>query len=158
MEENSGFVLNGKEYTNQELLEVGITHYPKRYWIKRGVGLGLIFLGLICVIPLICLFVFELPDFPYRDVYVLYYRISLMISIAATIIPGVVFTILSFIPEKNITYIEYAKRYLTKEHNRNMRIELKKSQQLSKYKVLLDKGAITEEEYEARKKYLEERM
>ena len=158
MEENSGFVLGNKEYTNQELLEVGIAHYPKKYWIKRGIGLGLIFLGLICVIPLICLFVFEIPDFPYKDVYVLYYRISLMVTIAACIIPGIVFTILSFIPEKNMTYIEYAKRYLVKQYNHTAKVELKKMQQLNKLQKLLDSGAISQAEFDSRKKYIEERM
>ena len=40
MEQNK-YVIGEKEYTREELLAYGKQHYPKFYWIPRGVGLGL---------------------------------------------------------------------------------------------------------------------
>ena len=39
------YVIGEKEYTREELLIFGKQHYPKFYWIYRGVGIGLMFIG-----------------------------------------------------------------------------------------------------------------
>lgn len=156
MEENNNFVLGNKEYTNQELLLIGREYYPKKFWIKRGIGLGLLLLALLCAIPLPFLFTMKVPDYPGADITILYYKIALIISTAACLIPGIVLTILSFIPEKDATYIAYAKRYLTKAFDRETKKEFKKMDQLKRYKKLLDAGVISQEEFDNKKKeYLE---
>ena len=32
--------IGDKEYTRQQLLDYGIAHYPKFYWIPRGIGIA----------------------------------------------------------------------------------------------------------------------
>ena len=156
MEENNNFVLGNKEYTNQELLLIGREYYPKKYWIKRGIGLGLLLLALLCAIPLPFLFTMKAPDYPGGEYVLVYYRVALIISVVACLIPGIVLTILSFVPEKDITYINYAKRYLTKAFDRETKKEFKKMDQLKRYKKLLDSGVISQEEFDNKKKeYLE---
>ena len=157
MEDNGSYVIGNKEYTNQELLLIGREYYPKKFWIKRGIGLGLMLIGILCVIPLPFLFYFDPSSFPGGEVVLLYYKIALSVSAAACFIPGVVATILSFIPEKDITYITYAKRYLLKAYNQEIKNEDRsKFNQLKKYKKLLDAGVISQEEFDTKKKeYLE---
>ena len=156
MEENNNFVLGNKEYTNQELLLIGREYFPKKFWIKRGIGLGLLLLALLSAIPLPFLFTMKAPDYPGGEYVLIYYQVALIISTAACLIPGIVLTILSFIPEKDATYIAYAKRYLTKAFDRETKKEFKKMDQLKRYKKLLDAGVISQEEFDNKKKeYLE---
>ena len=156
MEENNNFVLGNKEYTNQELLLIGREYYPKKYWIKRGIGLVLLLLALLCAIPLPFLFTMKAPDYPGGEYVLIYYKVALIISVVACLIPGIVLTILSFVPEKDMTYINYAKRYLTKAFDREVKKEFKKMDQLKRYKKLLDSGVISQEEFDNKKKeYLE---
>ena len=37
------YTIGEKEYSREELLAFGKAHYPKFYWIYRGLGLGLLF-------------------------------------------------------------------------------------------------------------------
>ena len=151
------FTLGDKEYSNQELLLIGREYYPKKFWIKRGIGLGLILIGLLCIIPLPFLFYFDPSSFPGGEAAVLYCKIGFSVSAAACLIPGIVLTAISFITEKDITYVEYAKRYLTKTYNREIKNdEHRKIIQLKEYKKLLDSGVISQEEFDNKKKeYLE---
>ena len=157
MEDSNSFTLGNKEYSNQELLLIGREYYPKKFWIKRGIGLGLILIGILCIVPLPFLFYFDPSSFPGGEIILLYYKIGFSISVAACLIPGIVVTAISFIPEKDITYIEYAKRYLVKAYNREIKNnEYRKIDQLKKYKKLLDAGVISQEEFDSKKKeYLE---
>ena len=156
MEENNNFVLGNKEYTNQELLLIGREYYPKKFWIKRGIGLGLILIGILCMIPLPFFYMAKNPD-QTTETMLAYFNHALSFGSVACLIPGIVLTIISFIPEKDITYIEYAKRYLVKAYNReNKNNESRKIDQLKKYKKLLDAGVISQEEFDNKKKeYLE---
>ena len=151
------FTLGDKEYTNQELLLIGREYYPKKFWIKRGIGLGLMLIGILCIIPLPFLFYFDPSSFPNGELVFLYCKIGFSVSAAACLIPGIVLTAISFIPEKNITYIEYAKRHLAKAYNREIKNnEHLKIVQLKEYKKLLDSGVISQEEFDNKKKeYLE---
>ena len=40
------YTIGEKEYSREELLAFGKAHYPKFYWIYRGLGLGLLFFGI----------------------------------------------------------------------------------------------------------------
>ena len=157
MEDSNSFTLGNKEYSNQELLLIGREYYPKTFWIKRGIGLGFMLIGILCIIPLPFLFYFDPSSFPGGEVVVLYCKIGFSVSAAACLIPGIVLTAVSFIPEKDITYVEYAKRYLTKTYNREIKNdEHRKIIQLKEYKKLLDSGVISQEEFDNKKKeYLE---
>ena len=157
MEDSNSFTLGNKEYSNQELLLIGREYYPKKFWIKRGIGLGFMLIGILCIIPLPFLFYFDPSSFPGGEVILLYYKIALSVSAAACLIPGIVATAISFIPEKDTTYINYAKKYLLKAYNREIKNEDRsKFNQLKKYKKLLDAGVISQEEFDNKKKeYLE---
>ena len=156
MEDSNSFTLGNKEYSNQELLLIGREYYPKTFWIKRGIGLGFMLIGILCIIPLPFLFYFDPSSFPGGEVVLLYYKIGFSVSAAACLIPGIVATAISFIPEKDITYIKYAKKYLLKAYNREIKNEDRKINQLKKYKKLLDSGVISQEEFDNKKKeYLE---
>ena len=88
MQDNDSYVIGNKEYSNQELLLIGREYYPKKFWIKRGIGLGLMLIGILCVIPLPFLFYFDPSSFPGGEVVLLYYKIALSVSAAACFIPG----------------------------------------------------------------------
>ena len=38
----STYQFGDKEYTRQQVIDYGREHYPKLYWIKRGIGIGAI--------------------------------------------------------------------------------------------------------------------
>lgn len=40
MFEQPFYIIGDKQYTRDELLFFGRQHYPKFYWIKRGIGIG----------------------------------------------------------------------------------------------------------------------
>ena len=41
------YTFGDKTYTKRQVIEYGRSHYPKFYWIKRGIGLGLLGLSLL---------------------------------------------------------------------------------------------------------------
>lgn len=155
--ENNNYIIGDKEYTREELLVFGMQHYPKFYWIKRGLGIGFLFCGVVFIpflfIPMILVLVNN------WDPNILWYLFSL-IPFVAMIIAGIILITLSFkkLPEE--AYIKHAVDYYTKQANRSKKRESKVNEkqenkdiaQLKKYKELLDSGAITEEEYAAKKK------
>ena len=52
------YIFGDKTYTKRQVIEYGRSHYPKFYWIKRGIGLGLLGLSLILFMILGILFGF----------------------------------------------------------------------------------------------------
>lgn len=157
MENSSNYVIGDKEYTREELLMFGMQHYPKFYWIKRGVGLGLLFFGIVTFTLLLIPLILVLANG--WDLRILYYLFS-YIPVLAIIIAGIIFISLSFkkLPEE--AYIKHAVDYYTKLNARRKKRESRVNEkqenkdiiQLKKYKELLDSGAITQEEYDAKKK------
>ena len=49
MENEEKILIGDKEYSREDLLIFGMQHYPKFYWIYRGVGLGFLLMGLLFV-------------------------------------------------------------------------------------------------------------
>ena len=41
----STYQYGDKEYTRQQVIEYGRSHYPKLYWIKRGIGMNIQIFG-----------------------------------------------------------------------------------------------------------------
>ena len=151
------YTIGDKTYSRDELLVFGMQHYPKFYWIKRGLGLGFLFIGLVCitaaVIPAILIVVNE------WNPYILFYLFCLIPFIAMVIV-GIVLISVSYkkLPEE--AYIKHAVDYYTKldrnskrrETRINQKQENKDIAQLQRYKKLLDNGVISQEEYEEKKK------
>ena len=148
MAENE-YKFGDKVYTREELLAFGKSHYPKFYWIFRGVGLGLLATALFTALFAIP---FLVAGEPYFWVY--------FIIAAPFFVPGVVLFIISFKEKPDEDYIKHAVDYYTKlearKAQRKDRVTYKKENrninQLLKYKELYDAGVITKEELDAKKK------
>ena len=155
------YTIGDRQFTRDELLIFGRQHYPKFYWIQRGIGIGLLATGLlICLIGLTC-FLAVPKDSP-LDSYQLASMISTFVVGGVFAIAGAILMMVSFIRLPDEAYIKHAIDYYTKLDRRNQQIEMKNvrrnggitAEQLLKYKELLDKGVITQEEFDAKKKEL----
>ena len=160
MKDNNIFVFGDKEYTREELIQIGKEHRSKKYWTTRAVGLGLILLGfsnlLSYVINGVIYLCLKNPAFAVVGiVYLVIAGIFFMMMVA-----GLIVVLISFKRRPDDEYIKNAKVYLTKVAARDKRVAAKKEanniKMMMRYKKLLDTGVITQEEYDAKKKeYLE---
>ena len=159
MFEQPYYIIGDKQYSRDELLIFGRQHYPKFYWIKRGIGIGLLSIGLTWILSML---IWLVPNgFPHFEGDVAAY-IALFVTPAIFSIVGVVLFSISFISLPEESYIKHAYDYFTRLNKRrdqrdnriNARQENKNLDQLLKYKELLDKGVITQEEFEQKKKEL----
>ena len=159
MFEQPYYVIGDKQYSRDELLIFGRQHYPKFYWIQRGIGIGLLSIGGIWILTmLICFLPYGFPEF---DLNWPYY-VSMFLIPAIFCIVGAVLLAISFISLPEESYIKHAYDYFTKLNKRvthrdarvNQKQEMTNLDQLLKYKDLLDKGVITQEEFEQKKKEL----
>ena len=159
------YEIGGRVYTRKELLEFGKRHYPKFYWIKRGIGIGLMStFGLLTLIYLFVGFVViqtnETGD-PFADSIT---KTSFFVAglFAVFFVVGVILFAISFNPLPDESYIKHAVDYYTKQANNNARQETRQATRqeredantLARYKRLYDAGAISQEEYEAKKNEL----
>ena len=165
------YTIGEKEYTREELLIFGKAHYPKFYWIFRGVGIALLFFG-ISYAATYLLVALMLKTYGDGNVYltmesIMYF--AMVIPAALMAVVGIVLLCVSFKKRPDEHYIKHAIDYYTKEDlNRkarearlqrrqekaNKKEENSDVKQLLKYKELLDAGVITQEEFEAKKKEL----
>ena len=84
----SAYKYGDKEYTRQQVIEYGRNHYPKLYWIKRGIGIGAIASALLVVILIAALGAMigkeagnNVADAFYKDPRMLVYIVSALILI-----------------------------------------------------------------------------
>lgn len=161
--------IGDREYTKSQLLEYGKTHYPKFYWIPRGIGLANMLGGLLA-------FIIALAGVAYinnlaRDYGVTADTSKLQLYVVAGIIDMIIGAVvfgMSFIKKSDEDYIAHAINRLTKEAAmRNIQNSYNpapindepkkdeeddpKLQELKKYKRLLDEGLITQEVYDSKK-------
>lgn len=158
------YIVGDKQFSREELLTFGRQHYPKFYWIKRGIGIGLLSIGLLYFI--ISISVLAAYGFPYAEpgTYILIFFLPIIFSLA-----GAVLFSISFISLPDDSYIKHAldyyykvdrneKRYAQRVEQRSNRVNRVENNQnidqLLKYKELLDSGAITQEEFEQKKREL----
>lgn len=166
MYEQPFYTIGERQFTRDELLIFGRQHYPKFYWIKRGIGIGFMFIGLLSL--LIVIATFCAYGFPTgEDAAAIYFGVFIPLGIISIV--GVVLFSISFIRLPDDSYIKHAIDYYTKldlnERRAARRVEVKTNRvnrvengqnidQLIKYKELLDQGVITQEEFEAKKREL----
>ena len=154
MENEEKIIIGEKEYSRDELLAFGKCHYPKFYWIPRGIGIGLMFAGFFSI-SLLLLIAIAKPEI-FKESYFW----GMIIPFAVLGIGGIISYIISFKKQPDENYIKHAIDYYTRlDRNtkaKEVRLEKRKEKedisQLLKYKQLLDAGAITEEEYNNKKK------
>ena len=158
------YIVGDKQFSREELLTFGRQHYPKFYWIKRGIGIGLLSIGLLYFI--ISISILAAYGFPYAEpgTYILIFFLPIIFSLT-----GAVLFSISFISLPDDSYIKHAldyyykvdrneKRYAQRVEQRSNRVNRAENNQnidqLLKYKELLDSGAITQEEFEQKKREL----
>ena len=160
------YVIGEKEYTREELLAFGKQHYPKFYWIYRGICIGLMFIGVFMALLYLVIGASMDSSFEGSEVSA-FYAITIPFFIMAVV--GGIFFAVSFKKEPDEKYIKHAIDYYTKadanakarearlqrNHAKAERTEENKDiTQLLKYKELLDAGIITQEEFDAKKEEL----
>ena len=158
MENNNNYVIGDKEYTREELLTFGKQHYPKFYWIKRGVGIGLMFIGILDAI-FFFIFGYQFAKVMEKPEYIWFYYPEAIIFAIMGIV-GIILFAVSYKPLPDEAYVKHAVDYYTKldivTKRRDARLaQRKESQEINqmiKYKKLLDAGVISQEEYEEKKK------
>ena len=158
------YTIGDKQFSREELLTFGRQHYPKFYWIKRGIGIGLLSIGLLYFI--ISISILAAYGFPYAEpgTYILIFFLPIIFSLT-----GAVLFSISFISLPDDSYIKHAldyyykvdrneKRYAQRVEQRTNKVNRVENNQnidqLLKYKELLDSGAITQEEFEQKKREL----
>ncbi len=150
------YTIGDKEYTREELLKFGKEHYPKFYWIYRGVGIGLMFVGIISAL---C---FLIPSLIYKDIDLAVYYAGMITFFIVALIGAILFAV-SFVKRPDADYINHAIRYYEKVNTKQIKSEEKQKIRttkkengevdlLLKYKELLDSGVITQEEFDKKKK------
>ena len=166
------YVIAEKEYSREELLAFGKAHYPKFYWIYRGLGLGLLFFGISYALTYLLVAILLKTYAGDENIYLTMQSIAYFAAVipaALSAIVGIILFCISFKKKPDESYIKHAIDYYTKadlnKKAREQRLQRRQEKaakkaenkdinELVKYKELLDKGIITQEEFDAKKKEL----
>lgn len=153
------YTVNDKQYNREQLIEFGKEIHPRLYWVARVLGLifllsGLFVMGLIGITMLILHLtgVFSEPDFP-----IWAFFIPLGVFGLYTLV-GLLLFIFSFVGHTEERYIKYAIRYLNKHRktlcnsDQERLLSPRDVRTLERYDRLLKGGAISQEEYDRKKK------
>ena len=153
------YVIKDKEYSRDALIEYGRNARPGVFWIPRMLGIifmgaGLFIMALIGITMFIlnATGVFSEPDFP-----VWVFFIPLGVFGLYTLV-GLLLFIFSFVGHTEERYIKYAIRYLNKHHktlcnsDQERLLSPRDVRTLERYDRLLKGGAISQEEYDRKKK------
>ena len=160
------YTVGDKTYSREQLIAFGKQHYPRFYWIARGIGIILFFVGLLvmAIIGIVMLIlnsvgVFADPEFP---TWVFYIPLGFFGLMA---LAGLICFILSFVGRTEQKYINHALAYLTKvelkeealapntEKAKAERILSQRDKEtLARYDRLLKGGVISQEEYEEKRR------
>ena len=164
----NNYIIGGKEYTREELLEFGKKRYPKFYWIKRGIGIGLMAIFGISAISFLIIAISLYGHTEDPDDWLKIGEYVLRMSIISACVCGLLFLgalvlfIISFVEKNDEQYIKravnYYKRQAANEAYRKAEEVAKQEEDeintLIKYKRQRDAGEISQEEYEAKKNEL----
>ena len=108
MENEEKIIIGEKEYSRDELLAFGKCHYPKFYWIPRGIGIGLMFAGFFSI-SLLLLIAIAKPEI-FKESYFW----GMIIPFAVLGIGGIISYIVSFKKQPDENYIKHAIDYYTR--------------------------------------------
>ena len=158
MENNNTYTIGDKEYSREELLTFGKHHYPKFYWISRGIGIFLMFMGFLFGLGCLLAGILRMNNGAELWEQWIYYGNAIWTLLMGIV--GVIVFAVSFKPLPDESYIKHAVDYYTRldlnikarEKRLAERKEKQEVAQLLKYKKLYDAGVITKEEYENKKK------
>lgn len=164
----NNYIIGGKEYTQEELLEFGKKRYPKFYWIKRGIGIGLMAIFGFLTICFLIITINASNHTEDPDDWLKLGEYMFRTSVIFTCVCGLLFLgglalfIISFVEKNDEQYIKravnYYKRQAANEAYRKAEEVAKQEEDeinaLVKYKRQRDAGEISQEEYEAKKNEL----
>ena len=151
------YKINDKEYSRDQLIEIGRENNSGFYWISRMLGIiffcsSLFVVVLIGLAMLILKFtgVFDDPSFP---IWVFFIPLGLFGSFT---ILGIILFIVSFTVNNEEKYIKVAIKYLSKKKlttsDGEPLLSKRDSEALKRYERLYKGGVITKEEYEEKTK------
>lgn len=144
-------------YSREQLIAFGKEHYPRFYWIIRGIGILFMFIGLLMsalvgIALLILNFtgVLSDPEFPTWAFFIPFAVFGFFF------LAGLICFIVSFIGRSEEKYIDHAIAYLTKQNLKNNSrkpetnniLSTDDKEKLARYERLLKGGVISQEEYE----------
>lgn len=81
--EERNYVIGDRTFTREELIEFGRQHYPKFYWIFRGSGIGLMFIGTFTAIIYLAIGLSYKSDFPEDSFNSVFYAFTIICFILA---------------------------------------------------------------------------
>ena len=159
----SKYTVGDKEYSREQLIAFGKEHYPRFYWIARGIGIILFFVGLLvmAIIGIVMLIlnsvgVFADSEFP---TWVFFIPLGVFGGLA---LAGIICFVLSFVGRTEQKYINHALAYLTKYELKqdikgdkpieNKILSERDREALARYDRLLKGGVISQEEYEEKRR------
>ena len=154
------YIIGDKTYSKEQLIAFGKEHYPKFYWITRGIGIFLLFLAfLVCSIIGIVMLILNATgvfteDFP---IWAFYIPLGVFGFIGVS---GIICIIVSCFGRNHEKYLNHALAYLTKanlkqEHNKQKvdpLLSKRDIETLNRYERLYKGGVISKEEYEEKRK------
>ena len=155
------FKVGEKEYSREQLIAFGKSHYPKLYWIPRVLGFIFAFVALLILGALGLIYIILdkagaiYAEFP-TWIFFIPGGVFGMFFLA-----GLVLIIVSCIGRSEQKYIDHALNYLTKMDLKGSTPEIQTKaerildqrdlEQLARNERLLKGGVITQEEYDRRK-------
>ena len=161
MEQQKSYRVGEKEYSREQLIAFGRSHYPKLYWIPRVLGFIFAFVALLIIGALGLIYIIldkagaidaEFPTW----VFFIPGGVFGMFFLA-----GLILIIVSCVGRSDQTYINHALNYLTKMELQGNTPELQQKaerildqrdmEQLERNERLLKGGVITQEEFDRRK-------
>ena len=166
--ENDRYVIGDQEYTREQLISYGEAHYPKFYWIPRGIGIALMVSGLF-VSGSYAIMGLAVSNEEYWGDSGMNLYIFALIMFVIIFGGGCIPFGLSFRKQTDENYIIHAVKCLERQYRntqarenrleqKHERIEVKTQDKnvdrLLKYKQLLDEGIITQEEFDKKKQEL----
>ena len=164
----NNYIIGGNEYTREELLEFGKKRYQKFYWVKRGIGIGLmaIFSYFTVCFLFVAISCANAPEDPHTwlelDKHLISFSIIGSCISGSLFLGGLALFIVSFVEHNDEGYIKRAVKYYERKaaYEADLKAEeaYKKEKDelaaLIKYKRQRDAGEISQEEYETKKKEL----
>ena len=155
------YIVGDKTYSKEQLIAFGKEHYPKFYWITRGIGIFFLLISLlVCGMIGITMIILNATgvideEFP---IWAFFIPLGVFGSFG---VAGIICIIVSCTGRTEQKYLDHALAYLTKrslkspqksnESDVDPLLSNRDIETLNRYDRLLKGGVITKEEYDAKR-------